>query len=95
MTPTVFISNYRRIASLCQSLVKAELLGYRVNFSSDLGLVPVLYYVAMNCRVIEIRLQALEMLEATPRREGMWNSRVASLIIRRAMAFEGMASLPH
>ncbi len=95
MTPVVFIDNYRRIVSLCQSLVKAELSGYRVDFSSDLGIVPVLYYVALNCRVIEIRLQALEMLEATPRREGMWDSRVLSLIIRRAMALEEMASLPY
>jgi hypothetical protein len=95
MTPTVFIDNYRRIISLCQSLVKAELSGYRVDFSSDLGIVSVLYYVALNCRIIEIRHQALEMLEATPRREGMWDSRVASSIIRRAMALEEMASLPH
>lgn len=95
MTSVVFIDNYRRIVSLCQSLVKAELSGYRVDFSSDLGIVPVLYYVSLNCRVVEIRLQALEMLEATPRREGMWDSRVASLIIRRAMALEEMASLPH
>jgi hypothetical protein len=35
------------------------------------------------------------MLEATPRREGMWDRRVASLVIRRAMALEEMASLPH
>jgi len=75
--------------------VKAEVSGYRLDFSSDLGIVPVLYYVALNCRVIEIRLQALEMLESTPRREGMWDSRVVSLIIRRAMALEEMASLPH
>jgi hypothetical protein len=95
MTSEVFIDNYRRIVSLCQSLVKAELSGYKVDFSSDQGIVPVLYYVALNCRVVEIRLQALEMLEATPRREGMWDSRVASLIIRRAMALEEMASLPH
>jgi hypothetical protein len=95
MTAAVFISNYKCIVSLCQSLVKAELSGYRVDFSSDFSIVPVLYYVALNCHVVEIRLQALEMLEATPRREGMWGSRVASLIIRRAMALEEIASLPH
>jgi hypothetical protein len=58
MTPAVFINNYRCIVSLCQSLVKAELSGCRIDFSSDLGIVPVLYYVALNRRVIEIRLQA-------------------------------------
>lgn len=91
----VSISNYRRIVSLCQSLMKAELSGYRVDFSSNLGIVPVLYYVSLNCRVVEIRLQALEMLEAAPRREGMWDGRVAILIIRRAMALEEIASLSH
>lgn len=94
-TPTVFISNYRRIVSLCQSLAKAELSGYRVDFGSHLGLVSMFYYVALNCRIIEIRLQALEMVEATPRREEMWGSRVASLIVGRAMALEKIESLPH
>jgi hypothetical protein len=35
------------------------------------------------------------MLEATPKREGMRDSRVASLIVRRAMELEEMASLLH
>lgn len=55
-------------------------------FSIDVCVVPVLYLVAIKCRHSSIRHRAVAILRATPRREGIWDSKVvaeiADLLIR-------------
>lgn len=46
----------------------------RASFALDLGIVPPLFVAATKCRNRKIRRDAIELLCATPRREGMWDS---------------------
>jgi hypothetical protein len=51
------------------------------------GIISALYFTGLNCRAPGIRSQVLELL-STPRREGLWDSRVISFIIERVIALE-------
>lgn len=44
-----------------------------LNFSSDMGPVPVIYYTALKCRVPSIRRRAIQALRAAPHREAVWD----------------------
>lgn len=44
-----------------------------LNFSADMGPVPVLYYTALKCRVPSIRRQAIQGLRVAPHREAVWD----------------------
>ncbi|KAI0402508.1 hypothetical protein F4802DRAFT_348911 [Xylaria palmicola] len=45
----------------------------------DKGWIPLLYFVAVKCRVRRIRLQALRLLAQTVHKEGIWDSGLALL----------------
>ncbi|KAM5350999.1 hypothetical protein ACJ41O_003722 [Fusarium nematophilum] len=57
-------------------------------FSMDIGIVPLLYYVALKCRHPEVRRRAIEMLRATPRREAVWDSIGAAAVVEEVMRVE-------
>ncbi|QGA20177.1 hypothetical protein EYB26_007878 [Talaromyces marneffei] len=44
-----------------------------LNFSADMGPVPVLYYIALKCRVPSIKRRAIQALRAAPHREAVWD----------------------
>ncbi|XMA20463.1 hypothetical protein WAI453_013254 [Rhynchosporium graminicola] len=44
------------------------------SFALDLGIVPPLFVVATKCRDRKLRREAIRLLTASPRREGMWDS---------------------
>lgn len=50
------------------------------SFSADLGIVPPLYVVATKCRDRTIRRQAIQLLQSSSRREGMWDSELTARI---------------
>jgi len=43
-------------------------------FSSDLGIIPILFWVAIKCRHSFTRHEAIRLLQVAPRREGIWDS---------------------
>ena len=55
---------------------------------SDMGAIPPLYYVAMNCSVYSIRLEAIDLLKTMPHKEGMWDSTLAACIASKVMEIE-------
>ena len=57
-------------------------------FTSDLGLVPVLYYTALKCRDRRIRRDALSMLATDTRQEGIWEGSTAALIAAEVIQLE-------
>jgi hypothetical protein len=46
----------------------------KASFALDLGIVPPLFVVATKCRDRKLRRDAIGLLLASPRREGMWDS---------------------
>jgi hypothetical protein len=54
----------------------------------DFGWVAPLYYTAVKCRVRRVRLHAVRLLESTLHREGIWDCRIMSRVMRRVMEIE-------
>ncbi|KAK3359990.1 hypothetical protein B0T25DRAFT_446507 [Lasiosphaeria hispida] len=52
----------------------------KASFSADLGIVPPLFVVATKCRDRDLRKQAIQLLQSSPRREGMWDSELTARI---------------
>ena len=68
----------------------------RAGFSADMGLIPPLYFTAMQCRSTSIRQEAISLLRLYDTREGLWSSRIAAQIAEKMLpyqvnaVFEGM-----
>ncbi|KAI0451153.1 hypothetical protein F5B21DRAFT_389240 [Xylaria acuta] len=54
----------------------------------DKGWIPLLYFVAVKCRVHRIRLQAIKLLSQTMHKEGIWDSRLVLIITREILRIE-------
>ena len=58
------------------------------SFSTDLGIVPPLFFVATKCREPHTRRRAIRLLRSSARREGMWDSEMAARIGQWVMELE-------
>jgi hypothetical protein len=56
----------------------------------DVGWISVVYFTAIKCRVPEVRLYAVQLLESTHHTEGMWNSSMTAMAARAVMRLESM-----
>ncbi|KAI1163044.1 hypothetical protein F5B18DRAFT_621774 [Nemania serpens] len=54
----------------------------------DKGWIPLLYFVAVKCRVHRLRLQAIRLLSQTKHKEGIWDSRLALIMAKEIMCIE-------
>ncbi|KAI1496082.1 hypothetical protein F5X99DRAFT_86453 [Biscogniauxia marginata] len=54
----------------------------------DKGWIPLLYYVALKCRVHRLRLQAIRLLSTTPNREGLWDGELVVRIAQEVVRME-------
>ncbi|KAF5587540.1 C6 zinc finger domain-containing protein [Fusarium pseudoanthophilum] len=57
-------------------------------FTSDLGLIPVLYYTVIKCRDIQLRRSALSLLATKTHQEGIWEGSTAALIAAEVVRLE-------
>lgn len=66
------------------------------NFCLDMGIVPPLYFTATKCRHPILRREAIDLLSAYPRQEGMWHPRQCAKIGELVVAVEEaqVSSLP-
>ncbi|TVY46579.1 Transcriptional regulatory protein [Lachnellula occidentalis] len=92
-TFTKFTNEFITIINLCRSLITTAEQDARngitpLTFSTDLGLIGPLYYVAGKCRIPQIREEAVELLGRCPRREGMWDSVAASNLVQELWQVE-------
>ncbi|KAJ9603277.1 hypothetical protein H2200_012055 [Cladophialophora chaetospira] len=58
------------------------------SFTVDMGYIPVLYYLALKCRNPRIRRHAINMMCASPHREGVWDGELSAAIARRVVEIE-------
>ncbi|KAI8633594.1 hypothetical protein F5Y19DRAFT_246211 [Xylariaceae sp. FL1651] len=55
---------------------------------SNKGWIPLLYFIAIKCRVHRIRLQAIKLLAKTPHKEGVWNGELMLVVVQEIMRIE-------
>lgn len=60
----------------------------RLPFSVNLGLIPIMFYVARLCRHPLLRRKAADLLDLCPTIEGTWNAREAAAVARFVIALE-------
>lgn len=70
--------NFQEILGLCRDVSESFNGRKRPTLVLDLGVIASLFYIAWRCHDIKLRLQALDVLEAWPHREGPWDSRLFS-----------------
>ena len=70
-----FLPDFRYITHTCALLIASESAkGPRnTRFSFDVGIVPPLHVTATKCRDPGVRREAVDLLFASPRQEGMWD----------------------
>ncbi|MCJ1410213.1 hypothetical protein MMC19_004298 [Ptychographa xylographoides] len=102
-TPALFgemMKGFNTIITLSRSLIyssqpkssgAAQSLSPSV--SLDIGIVGPLYHIAMKCPDKRIRVQAIQLLQDRPRREGLWDGITVAKIAQRTMD-AGSRSIP-
>ncbi|KAK7408830.1 hypothetical protein QQX98_009016 [Neonectria punicea] len=80
----VFFLDFTDIVEKTRGLV----LSSSTKFSVDIGVVPLLYYVALKCRHPQVRREAISMLTSAPRREAVWDSLGAACVLQEVMEVE-------
>ena len=58
----------------------------------DIGWIPPLYYTALKCRIPQLRSQAINLLESTSHREGIWDTGIAACVARKIVEIEESGS---
>jgi hypothetical protein len=58
------------------------------SFGFEMGVIIPIYVTALKCRNLQIRQRALNILSASPRREGFWDSRLAVKMAERLIKIE-------
>ncbi|KPM38202.1 hypothetical protein AK830_g8352 [Neonectria ditissima] len=79
-----FFLDFTDIVERTESLLSSS----STKFSVDIGVVPLLYYVALKCRHPQIRRKAIGMLTSTPRREAVWDSLGAACVLQEVVHVE-------
>ena len=54
----------------------------------DPGWIPLLYFMALKCRVHRIRLHAIKFLEISSHREGFWDGKICLVVAHKVMQLE-------
>lgn len=54
----------------------------------DMGWIPLLYFTVIKCRDHYLRGQAIHLLGSSSHREGIWDGRIASCVVRKVVEVE-------
>lgn len=83
-----YIPQFRNALSLAQTLSAATFSKAKPTFVVWSILVKSLYFIALKCRNLPLRKEALASLQAMTRREGLWDAGVACAIVRKVIELE-------
>lgn len=68
------IDDFSHLLGLAENILQqSPPRGSSPTLSLDMGVIPVLFYVVMKCRNVELRHKAMELLRCAPDREGIWH----------------------
>jgi hypothetical protein len=79
---------FRVVVALTKSLVNAETKEHQSSFIPEMGILPPIYFTAMKCRDPEVRQEAMNILQSTQRREGLWDSTTEWQVAQRVLDLE-------
>jgi hypothetical protein len=79
-----YLQEFTNILEQIEGLISSS----STRFSVDIGVVPVLYYIAIKCRHPHVRRKALGMLRDPPRREAVWDSLGAASVVSEVIMVE-------
>jgi hypothetical protein len=83
MVYDAFLSEFRYIVDTCARLVSHSKITTGIpRFTFDVGIVLPLHLTAIKCRDPLVRQEAIDLLFASPRQEGMWDSVLSARIAR-------------
>lgn len=86
-----FLQDFKYITRICAQLTasqNATQLPQNPRFSFEIGIVPPLHITATKCRDPVVRREAVKLLFANPRQEGMWDGVLSARIGRWLTACE-------
>lgn len=88
-----YCPRYEQIIDLAKAVLAAEKTGSNqanrnASFSLDLVTIGPIFEIARRCRDPRIRRRAVDVMRSCHRREGMWDSELALLIIERVIEIE-------
>lgn len=75
-------------APLINSDLAAGFCSGRFSFTTDMGLIPPLYFTALKCRSPTIRRKAIRLLDAGAHKEGVWNGHIAIRVAQQVITLE-------
>ncbi|PYH98444.1 C6 zinc finger domain protein [Aspergillus ellipticus CBS 707.79] len=81
-----YTPEFQRLLYLVEPIMNAS--PERPSVCLDMGIIPTLMLVAVNCRDYHVRWQAIEMLRSWPHREGPWDSNLVARIAEETMMLE-------
>jgi hypothetical protein len=83
MVYDAFLSEFRYIVDTCARLISHSKITTGVpRFTFDVGIVLPLHLTAIKCRDPVVRQEAIDLLFASPRQEGMWDSVLSARIAK-------------
>lgn len=93
------LAHFERIVQLGrEELIYRESIGDKARrrvFTFDMDLAHLLHFTAMTCRVLPLRLEAMDLMDKLARpRETLWDSNVMRAINRRTIEREHAIRLP-
>ena len=83
MVYDVFLPDFRYIVRVCATLIGSHNTTRKPpnpRFTFEVGIVPPLHVTATKCRDPVVRREAVELLFASPRQEGMWDGVLSARI---------------
>ncbi len=86
-----FLPDFQYITQICARLIAAQettQLPRNPRFSFDIGIIPALHITATKCRDPLVRREAIDLMFASPRQEGMWDGVLSARIGRWIVSCE-------
>jgi len=78
------------IVDLSRKILARVESGSTPKFALDVGIVIPLYLVGVKCSATSLRREVIELMHASPRREGLWDSVVAGSVVRWILDVEAV-----
>lgn len=83
-----FATRFSRITALVEKILDAHTFRDPSSITVEAGLISVLYFVGMKCRLARVRMKVIQLLSRCPSQEGFWHRDSALHFIRWKLAVE-------
>ncbi|KAH7349211.1 hypothetical protein BKA66DRAFT_431585 [Pyrenochaeta sp. MPI-SDFR-AT-0127] len=60
----------------------------RYHFSADMGFIPPLFFTALKCRALRVRMRAVKLLRILGHQEGIWDATLVAAVAEEVIRYE-------